>query len=114
MLTLAESSFPPYELIFESRGRMAELTGEIILSCRSSLTAEKISVHSVKFWLNVSSSENDLREREDIGPIEVVGCCSLRFNLTRNLEGDYSCGEFGENGIRLESHSVTLICEYNI
>ena len=112
MLTLAGASFPPYELIFETRDRITELSGEITLYCRNAQTTEKINVQSVKIWLNASSCEKDLRQREDIGRIEVVGCCSLRFNLTRNLEGNYSCGEFGENGIRLESSPLRMICEW--
>ena len=87
----SNTSHPPYELIF-STDDTTELTGAITLACRDTLTAEELPVDRVVFFLNRSSpADPSIREREDIRAVE-VGCCSVRFNLTRRFEGNYTCG----------------------
>ena len=81
--------------------------------CRSFTTAENIPISEVQFWLNYTTCNNDtsLREREDVNVLD-VDSYSIRFNLTRSLEGYYTCGkQVDENCIK--STKRELICKYN-
>ena len=85
---------PPYELIHHSFQRITELSGLVELVCHEKSTAETLSVNEISIWLNRTSvTDPDLREREDVGVVEVNGCCGLRFNLTQQLEGNFTCGK---------------------
>ena len=103
---------PGFEIIFVAESGFEE-SGSIALTCRDSWTADELNVHNVNFWLNRTLENNtDLRERRDIG-IKEVGCCSIKFNLLRNLEGRYSCGKMYDNGYVEESAPLKLICKCN-
>ena len=81
--------------------------------CRSFTTAENIPISEVQFWLNYTTCNNatSLREREDVNVLD-VDSYSIRFNLTRSLEGYYTCGkQVDENCIM--STKRELICKYN-
>ena len=105
------TSHPPYELIYRTDA-MTDLTGAISLICRDELTAEELPVSDVMFFLNRSSlADPDIREREDIRVIE-VGCCSVRFNLTHRLEGNYTCGRGVDVANVRESSPLTLVCKW--
>ena len=87
---VASSITPPpqYELICRTDST-TELTGAISPMYRA--TAETISVDEVVFILNCSSVDDpSIRERGNIRV--VVGSNGLRSNLTRRLEGYYTCG----------------------
>ena len=100
-----------YELTFQTDST-TDQSGSVTLKCRNGITLEDLNVQQVKFWLNATSSNaQDLREREDFGDVEVVGCCSIKFNLTRKLEGFYTCGEVSDNGALIESPAKELICK---
>ena len=103
----------PFELIHITDDKRTELTGAITLKCRDA-NAEDLDItqNSIHFWLNRTSvSDPDLGEREDIGIINTVGCCSIQFNLTRQIEGNFTCGKLFNNGSLLESTPKTLICK---
>ena len=116
MLTLVSTSnpHPPrslsiYELIYITDGVITELTGSITMICRSDATAEKIPLSEVKFWLNGTANSTSLRERTDINVLE-VDKYSIRFNLTRNLEGLYTCGKCIDEDCEMSSQKQ-LICK---
>ena len=96
-----------YELIVAERD---STTGAVTLKCRDALSADELDVDSVKYFVNSSECDTDLRERKGFSNIETVGCCSIKFNLLRNLEGTYTCGERINDTLQ-ESHPVTLTCE---
>lgn len=99
-----------YELIYKTTTTTTE-DGSVTLTCRDGVTANELDVTKVRFWLNRSSKYNqDLRKRKDFGPIEVIGCCTIKFNLTQSLEGYYTCGNLSKQGVQ-ESPSQTLICK---
>ena len=97
-----------YELIFTRDNT----NGSVTLTCREAESANEINVNSIKYFLNSSKCATDLRERESFSKVETVGCCSIKFILQRNLEGNYTCGARINDTIQ-ESLPVTLICEYN-
>ena len=105
-----------YQLVFQTDS-ITSRSGSVKLKCRNYITLEEINVQQVKFWLNsTSSNAQDLREREDFGSVEVIGCCRIKFNLTRNLEGFYSCGKKtndSDGAKLLKSHSLELICKFS-
>ena len=107
---LASTTPPPqYELIYRI-DQTTELTGSISMQCRDYATAESIPVDEVMFFLNRSSVDDpSIREREDI--TVVVGSYFLRFNLTRRLEGNYTCGKRVNVTYVYESPPKTLICK---
>ena len=79
---------PQYELICRTNST-THLTGSISPMYRA--TAETISVDEVVFILNCSSLDDpSIRERGNIRV--VVGSYGLGSNLTRRLEGNYTCG----------------------
>lgn len=98
---------PPYELIHRS------LSSSLIeLICREGSTAESLPINEISIWLNRTSvNDLDLREREDVGRVVVNGCCGLRFNLTPQLEGSFTCGKRIDIANVQESLPKTLICK---
>ena len=102
-------SLPTYELIYITDGVTIELTGSIIMICRSYATAEKLPLSEVQFWLNGTANSTSLRERTDINVLE-VDKYSIRFNLTRNLEGFYTCGKCTDEDCEMSSQKQ-LICK---
>ena len=98
----------PYELIHETDST-TELTGSITLKCRDSSTAEELEKNEINFFLNRSS----VREREDIRVVE-VGSTGIKFNLTREYDGYYTCGKRGDNTCTANDKSLptALICEW--
>ena len=104
-------SFPPYELVFQTDSE-TETTGSITLRCRDFRTANSLDVNQARFYLNYSSpADPSLRERKDITVVQ-VGTTGIKFNLTRRLEGYYTCGkrEAGSTSVSL-SAPKTLICK---
>ena len=103
---------PSYELIYTTDGT-TQLTGSLTLNCRDASTAEELSINDISFFLNRSSAADpSLRERKDIKVIE-VGNTAIRFNLTRRLEGLYTCGRKSRANCTevIESPPKTLICK---
>jgi hypothetical protein len=98
---------PPYQLIHRS------ISGSLIeLICREGSTAESLPINEISMWLNRTSvNDLDLREREDVGRVVVYGCCGLRFNLTPQLEGNFTCGKRIDIANIKESLPKTLICK---
>ena len=99
-----------YELIFETDATTGK-TGAITLKCRDAKTAEEININEISFFLNRSSgADPSLREREDISVTE-VGSTAIKLNLTRRLEGHYTCGKKVNCNNVTESPSKALTCE---
>ena len=112
MIVRTSSQPPPYELIHRSFQHITELSGLVELVCREGSTAETLSVNEISIWLNRTSvTDPDLREREDVGVVEVNGCCGLRFNLTQWLEGNFTCGKRIDFANVKESLPKTLVCK---
>ena len=88
--SLAQALPSPYfELIFRTDDQ-TELSGSILLQCRDA-TAEPLDVDQIKFWLNKTSAcDPDLTAIADVQVIRADN--GIKFNLTRNLEGVYTCG----------------------
>ena len=110
-MRLSRSIHLPHEVIFET-DKTTEETGSIQMLCRDAY-AEPIPINEVKFWLNQTHAcDLSLRERHDFNVVE-VDSYKIKFNLTRRLEGIYTCGWcVNESGV-LESSPKTLTCEYN-
>jgi hypothetical protein len=105
-------SMTPYGLIHSTISGDTERSGLLQLTCRDGFTAEDLPVGDIKIWLNRTSVDDpDLREREDIGTVEVHGCCSLRFNLTHQLGGRFTCGRRTDIANVQESSPIMLICK---
>lgn len=103
----------PYELAFSTFGVVTQQSGLIEMVCRNESTAEKLPVNDINIWLNRTLvDDRDLREREDVGIVEVHGCCRLRFNLTHQLGGHYTCGKRIDAANVKESPAKTLNCKY--
>ncbi len=103
---------PAYELIYTTDAT-TELTGSIRMSCRTFTTAENVPISEVQFWLNYTScnSTSSLREGEDINVLE-VDSYSIKFNLTRDLEGYYRCGKQADDHENcVMSTEKELICK---
>ena len=91
-----------------------EQTGSITLQCRDALTAERLSISQISFFLNRSSAADpSLRERGDVRVAE-IGCCGINFNLTRRLEGRYTCGKRVDCTNLIESQPILLICKLQV
>ena len=102
---------PPYELIHRSSSSRST-SGLIELICREESTAEALPINEISIWLNRTSvNDPDLREREDVGRVVINGCCGLRFNLTPQLEGSFTCGKKIDTANVQESLPKTLICK---
>jgi hypothetical protein len=106
----SQSPAAPYELIYEIDATTEE-TGTIILKCRDGQTAEAQNINTISFFLNrTSAADPSLRERGDI-KVTAVGNTGIKFNLTRRLEGHYTCDKrVNCNGVT-ESPPKTLICK---
>ena len=97
------------ELIYETDST-TEATGSITMYCRDSITAEEKPLSEVQFWVNRSQACNlSLQERNDTRVIK-VDHFKIKFNLTRHLEGSYTCGKCIKNHVQ-ESSPKTLICK---
>ena len=102
--------------LFHSRQYYAT-TASIKLQCREeTLTSLNFkNVANVKFWLNrTSPSDPSLRERDDVTVIETEDGIGIVFNLTHNLEGNYTCGRRIDSENVHESPPLTLICKYRL
>ena len=102
------SIHPPHEVIIET-DETTENTGSIIMLCRDEI-AENIPISETKFFLNHSSVDICLREREDFNVIE-VDRYRIKFNLTRSLEGNYTCGSRVNSTHVIESLPKILVCK---
>ena len=110
MVTSATSisvKIPVYELRVMRTG-----SSEVTLRCRSETTLEYEHVNDTIFWRNRTMARDaGLRERNDVMVTETEDQRGIRFNLTRDLEGYYSCGKRIDCTSIDESPRVTLICE---
>ena len=91
-------------------------TGAVKLQCQeetiSSFKILNVTESDVVFWLNRgNATDAGLRERGDVTVIETEDQLGIVFNLTRDLEGYYTCGRRIDSSNVSESPSVTLICE---
>ena len=108
MVTSATSRSAAYELLHEIQAGSSEVT----LRCRSETTLKYQHVNDTIFWRNrMTAIDAGLRERNDIMVTETADQRGIRFNLTRDLEGYYSCGKRIDCTSIDESPQVTLICE---
>ena len=110
-------SSAPYELIYRT-DNTTDLTGSITLICRDDSTAEEVQISEISFFLNCSSGANclSLRERGDITVVP-VGSTGIRFNLTREYDGNYTCGKrWRGNGTCTANYTMSppkaLVCEW--
>ena len=90
----SSQSSAAYELIYRTDST-PDLTGSITLICRDDETAEKVGISEISFFLNCTSGASNclsLRERGDITVVAVGSTC-IRFNLTREYDGYYTCGK---------------------
>ena len=99
---------PSYELI---RSIQDSTTGSVLLQCREETTTslEILNVANVIFREN--STDADLRERDDVTVIETEDQLGIEINLTRNLEGYYTCGRRIDSNSVYESQPKPLICK---
>lgn len=108
-LTQAQTGL--FELIYMTDDQTAS-SGSISLQCRDANTAEPLDVDQTKFWLNrTSACDPDLTAIADVQVLRDDK--KTKFNLTRNLEGVYTCGTLAiqENEVIIrESVPRTLIC----
>ena len=103
-LVLAQSS--SYTLIVQDVG-----TDVKCLSCLNSSTNVFADIDKVKFWRNrILSNNQGLRERRDIAIFEDQARNDIAFTLTRNFEGNYTCGRQLMDTIE-ESPPVILVCK---
>ena len=111
--SLSQSSPAPYEMIHQT-DTTTEQTGSIILKCRDNVTTEELDINEISFFLNRSSvADPSLRERGDIAVVE-VGSTGIKFNLTRRLEGNYTCGKRVDVTNVRESVPRTFVCKCNL
>ena len=104
----------PYQLIFETHGSKTEIAGSITLKCRDGDTAEEQDISEISFFLNHSSvADPSLRERGDIRVVE-VDRYSIEINLTRRLEGNYTCGRIVNATHVRESLPKTFVCKSRV
>ena len=111
---ISAQAAPVYELIFMTDSS-TERSGSITLMCRNAELAQDLEVDRMTFWLNrTSPCDSDLRSRKDIQVIKVDDY-RIKFNLTRNLEGIYTCGNATIQDNRIivqEINPKTLICKF--
>ena len=101
------SELSPFELIWNRK----EQSGIITMKCRNGTTADELDAATVHFWLNrTSTNDSDLRQRDDV-LVTVDDNSSIRFTLTRNLEGNYTCGTRSDADSVQESDPRILICK---
>lgn len=95
---------------FELKSRSEE-NGMITMWCCNATSGDELDTATVYFWLNrTSANDCDLRERNDVQNT-VADHFSIQFNLTRNLEGSYTCGMIDAGDNVQESSPQILICE---
>ena len=90
----SSQSSAPYELIYRT-DNTTELRGSLTFICRDDRTAEEVGISEISFFLNCTSGANNclsLRERGDI-TVVAVGSTRIQFNLTREYDGNYTCGK---------------------
>jgi hypothetical protein len=111
---LSQAQTNIFELIYVT-DHQTELSGSILLRCRDATTTEPLDVDQTKFWLNrTSACDPDVTVIADVQVIRADN--GIKFNLTRNLEGVYTCGRLviQENELIVqESTPTTLICKYS-
>ena len=98
---------PTYHLQYTRLSSVA-----VKLQCQEETSNEFLNVteSDVVFWLNKeNATDAGLRKRDDVKVTETKDQLGIEFNLTRDLEGYYTCGR--RSGSVSESPSVTLICE---
>ena len=106
-----DESSSPFEL---KHSIQDTTTGAVKLQCqaRSSLKMLNVTDSNVVFWLSrKNATDAGLRERDDVKVTETEDQLGIVFNLTRDLEGYYTCGRRIDSSNVSESPSVTLICE---
>ena len=104
----------PYMLILKTDGIYTAQTGSITLKCRDRETAEELDINEINFFFNRSSAADpSLRERGDITVVP-VGSTGIKFNLTRRLEGYYTCGKRVDVANVRESLPKPYICEWDL
>ena len=109
-MLLSRSTHLRYELTYKT-DETTEETGSIQMQCRDA-NAEPIPLSGVKFWLNrTSACDPSIQERHDFNVVEVDSYW-ISFNLTRCLEGIYTCGTYFHESGMLESSPKKLICKY--
>ena len=87
-------------------------TGSVLFHCHEETTTSQKLLNVTNVIFRENSTDADLREREDVTVIETKDQLGIMFNLTRNLEGYYSCGRRTDsNNVPYESPSIPLICE---
>ena len=102
---------PLYELIHQT-DNTTELTGSMTFKCLNRYTANKLDISEIHFFLNRSSAADpSLRERGDITVVP-VGSTGIKFNLTRRLEGYYTCGKRVDVANVRESVPKPYICKW--
>ena len=89
-------------------------TGSVLLQCQGAVTLN-VTESDVVFWLNRgNATDAGLRERGDVTVSETEDQLGIVFNLTRDLEGFYTCGRRINSSNVYESLPKTLICELSI
>ena len=100
-------TLPSYELIHN-----VTTTGSALLQCREETTTSRKLLNVTNVIFRENSTDADLRERDDVIVIETDDRLGIVFNLTRNLEGSYTCERRTDsNCVPCESPPITLICE---
>ena len=111
---IRSAEYNGYELIYRTDAT-TDLMGSIRMLCRTYTTAENVPISEVQFWLNSTTcnSTTSLRQRDDVNVLE-VDSYSIKFNLTRNLEGYYTCGkQVNENCIMSTERELICKCGYS-
>lgn len=108
------SAHLPHEVIFETDGT-TEQTGSVIVRCRNEISENIPLSRKVKFWLNWTnphdpSASTSLQERDDFNVVE-FDPYGIKFNLTRGLEGNYTCGQRVNESYVQMSQPKTIICK---
>ena len=103
-----------HEVTFETDGT-TEQTGSIIMQCRNEISENIPLSHEVKFWLNWTNphdpnASTSLQERGDFNVVK-VDPYRIKFNLTRGLEGNYTCGQRVNESYVQMSQPKTIICK---
>jgi hypothetical protein len=102
---------PSYHLIYET-DETTEETGSTTLKCSGTSYHGTLPIAQVIFSLNrTSPADSSIRERGDIRVVN-DGCCRIRFNLTRRLEGYYTCGKRLSSVNVSESWPQLLQCKW--
>ena len=113
-LTLVDSSttspLSSYQLIRSIQNTTdTAITGSVVFQCKEVSSQKLLNVTNVIFREN--STDTDLRERCDVKVIETNDRLGIVFNLTRNLEGYYTCGRRTDSNSVYESPPKPLICK---